>query len=354
MIPYLNRHFLRSAAKTVVRGAIAVAPAGLQRRLRTAVEKAAYSLTPAVDNLPPIFHYWSNAYLRPQFLSLGFASPHEFFVQQVRAVVEGRGGRPDARILSIGSGRCELEVAIASELVAAGRRDFRFRCVDINAGMLEAASGLADRAGVRAHFEFVAADVGQPVAGERFDIVIANECLHHFVELERIFDAIHGGLADDGVFLTADVIGRNGHQLWPEALVEVERFWDRLPDAYRFDRSTGVRSRGYRDYDHSGVGFEGIRAQDILRLLVERFHFEVFAAHTCIVLPFVERRFGWNFDPSREFDTRFIDAVAERDALLLASGQVKPTQLVAAMRKTPVAATRSLYGLTPAGSIRVP
>jgi hypothetical protein len=142
--------------------------------------------------------------------------------------------------------------------------------------------------------------------------------------------------------------------LWPEARVEVERFWDTLPDGYRFDRTTGARSRDYRDYDHSTVGFEGIRAQDILRLLAERFHFEVFAAHTCIVLPFVERRFGWNFDPAREFDTRFIDAVDERDVQLLSAGQVKPTQLVAAMRKAPVAATRSLYGLTPEACIRLP
>ena len=42
--------------------------------------------------------------------------------------------------------------------------------------------------------------------------------------------------------------------------------------------------------------FEGIRAQDILPLLVERFTFDEFIGFGNVIDPFVDRSFGPNFD----------------------------------------------------------
>ena len=52
----------------------------------------------------------------------------------------------------------------------------------------------------------------------QYQIVMANQALHHFVELEMLFDKVFQVLAVDGFFLTDDMIGRNGHMRWPEAL----------------------------------------------------------------------------------------------------------------------------------------
>ena len=201
--------------------------------------------------------------------------------------------------------------------------------------MLRSANSSAIARGIGSKFTFREADIAkQPLRGT-YDVVIANQCLHHFVALEAIFDKIYASLIRGGLFLTSDVIGRNGHQLWPEALVEVESIWNRLADKYKYDKTQGKVSRRFINYNHANVGFEGIRAQDVLPLLVERFEFEVFAPYACIIMPFVERRFGWNFDRENETDRKFIDEVTARDEVLLASGKVKPTQLLARMSNVP-------------------
>ena len=48
-------------------------------------------------------------------------------------------------------------------------------------------------------------------ANHEYDAVIANQSLHHVTNLEGLFDAIRHSLHPTGVFVTSDMIGRNGH-----------------------------------------------------------------------------------------------------------------------------------------------
>lgn len=121
--------------------------------------------------------------------------------------------------------------------------------------------------------------------------------------------------------------------LWPEVRCVVDTLWSELPDRLKFDRNIGGTARCYVDYDHSNTGFEGIRAQDILPLLVRNFDFEVALFYAGIILPFIERRFGWNHDVASLQDREVIDRIARLDIQLQAEGQVKPTQILAKMRK---------------------
>ena len=53
----------------------------------------------------------------------------------------------------------------------------------------------------------------------KYDVIIANMCLHHVLNLEDLFNQIKLKLKDENSrFLTYDMIGRNGHMRWPEAL----------------------------------------------------------------------------------------------------------------------------------------
>jgi SAM-dependent methyltransferase len=327
-----------------------LAPAPLEHLLRSAAERYVYSSTPVIHALPPAFHYWSNTYLRPRFEAIGFSSPDDFYHCQLRALAAGR--RP-LRCLSLGAGRCELEIALAVQLAGEAGDGIRFVCTDLNPRLLQAAASAAQHAGVADRFEFITADVRRLPAGQ-FDAVIANQCLHHFVELEAVLDGIHAALADDGLLLTSDVIGRNGHRMWPEALDELQRIWRSLPPRLRHDPLTDRVLAEYDNFDCADVGFEGIRAQDILPLLIERFHFSVFAPFACIVIPFIDRRFGGNFDPDIPDDRATIDRIACRDQDLLDRGVVKPTQLVAAMGKQPAQQCVSLTTLEPTQCIRLP
>lgn len=329
--------------------AIDLAPQGAAYWLRGCMEKFAFNRTPVVHDLPEIFHYWSNSYVRPQLEAIGFSSPDDFFFRTI--VAEGARLGRSVRCLSVGTGRCETEIALALRLQQQGSTAV-IVCTDLNPQLLQAGQRAAQAAGVADHFVFEVADINRYRPRQRFDVILANQCLHHFVELETIFDNIHAALTDDGVFATSDVIGRNGHQLWPEALAELLVFWHELPQRQRYDRVLRRISTDYVDYNHASVSFEGIRAQDILRLLVERFEFEVFAPYACIALPLVERRFGANFDAGDPADRAFVDRLAQREQALLEAGTVKPTQLIAALRKRAIAALRTTTRFSPADCIR--
>ena len=88
--------------------------------------------------------------------------------------------------------------------------------------------------------------------------------------MEHLFDAVHEGLEQDGIFLTTDMIGRNGHMRWPEALEIIQAIWKFIPDHYKTNHQLKRVEKEYDNWDCSKTGFEGIRAQDILRLLVEK------------------------------------------------------------------------------------
>jgi SAM-dependent methyltransferase len=166
-------------------------------------------------------------------------------------------------------------------------------------------------------------------ASQEYDAILANQILHHVLDLEHLFVEIKRSLKRGGSFVISDMIGRNGHQRWPEALATVREFWRKLPPSYRFSQRRLRYEETYEDHDCSGESFEGIRAQDILPLLLEHFHFELFIAFANLIDPFVDRDFGSNFDAAAWWDRRFIDQVNERDEKEIASGHIKPTHLLA-------------------------
>ena len=90
---------------------------------------------------------------------------------------------------------------------------------------------------------------------------------------------IHHGLSKDGVFASIDMIGRNGHMRWPEALEEIERVWKFIPDQWKYNFQLQAYFDTYVNHDCSTVGFEGVRAQDILGILVDTFCFTGFVQH---------------------------------------------------------------------------
>ncbi|MEO8673178.1 MAG: class I SAM-dependent methyltransferase, partial [Tahibacter sp.] len=85
--------------------------------------------------------------------------------------------------------------------------------------------------------------------------------------------------------------------------------------------------------DCSGEGFEGIRAQDILPLAMQRFGFDFFLGYGNIIDPFVDRSFGPHFDAENELDRSFIDRVHARDEAEIFAGNIKPTHMFAVMRQ---------------------
>ena len=109
----------------------------------------------------------------------------------------------------------------------------------------------------------------------------------------------------------------------------------------------------FLDWDCSTSGFEGVRAQDILPLCVERFGFDLFIGFANVIDPFIDRGFGPNFDADAPWDRAFIDRVHARDEAEIRAGRVKPTHMFAVMTRGPGAGVHH-DGLSPADAIRRP
>ena len=305
-----------------------------------------------VHDLPDIFHYWSNKYLVPMFAPCGFTNPWDFFL---KFTLEKCREDPKRRcsVVSIGSGNCDIEIELAERLLQQSADNFRIDCIEINGNMLERARARLADSPAEGMVRFLREDFNRwrPGQGE-YDVVIANQSLHHVLELEHLFDAIRLGLAEGGIFLVSDMIGRNGHQRWPEALEVVNRFWRELPESYRYNRLMQRQENEFINHDCSTSGFEGIRAQDILPLLLERFEFRLFLPYGNAIFAFIDRPFGHNFDAAAEWDRDFIDRVHADDEEGFLSGRLKPTSMLAVMTLEPHGTTLRDSRLTPEFCVR--
>lgn len=313
-------------------------------------EQANYADVINVHDLPDIFHYWSNKYLLPKCREFGFSHPDEHFANHLECALANNG---HGRFVSIGAGNCDTEVRVAAILKARGHEQFTIECLDINESMLARGHQMAIDHGVGAQVLPTQADFNRWRPTGKYHAVMANQSLHHVVELEHLFDAVSDAIEDDGLFVISDTIGRNGHLRWPEALHVVREFWAELPEHYRRNLQLNRDEPEFLDWDCSASGFEGIRAQDILPLLVERFQFHRFLPFANAIDPFIDRSFGHHFKTAAEWDRDFIDRVHARDEQEILAGRLKPTHMFAVLGKQQVSAYQWWSGLSPQGCIRL-
>lgn len=300
-----------------------------KERVKSQVEQ--YVGVEEIHDLPESFHYWSNKHLRPIMNDvLGVDSVTEFYGRHLAEAIESSD---EKTIVSLGSGDCTNEVEIAEWMIDHGVAHFTFECLELSPHLIDRAISRISEHGLSNNFLHTSCDINKwepsaPICG-----VMAAHALHHFVGLEWIFDQIKGALTENGVFVTHDMIGRNGHMRWPEALEIVEGFWNIVPESYRFNPLTKKVDEEYFNMNCAEEGFEGIRAQDILPLLVERFQFSKFLGFSGLPDVFLSRQHGHNLDPNSERDTRFIDFIEMLNTILIDAGYLKPTQMFAVMKR---------------------
>jgi hypothetical protein len=323
-----------------------------QSRINT--EIANFENDKSVHDLPDIFHYWSNKYLLPMIRPFGFINPDDFFVRQLEKAIL-RAPAVQAKFISIGSGNCDTEVRVARSLIESGYSNFSIECLDLNETMLARGLALAHEQGLADHIIPICGDFNKWMPCSNYHAVMANQSLHHVLDLEHLFEAISVAITSfNGVLITSDMIGRNGHQRWDEALSVVREYWKILPKQYKFNHQLKRTDLDFVNWDCSTDGFEGIRAQDIMPLLNERFHFDLFVPFANVITPFIDRGFGHNFDINSEHDKKFIDLIHARDEDEIRSGRIKPTQMFAVLSNDFQRPSEFMPPLSPAFCIRNP
>jgi SAM-dependent methyltransferase len=317
-------------------------------------EIQAYREVENIHDLPDVYHLWAGEYLLPRMQDIfDTGSVVLFYVNEIIKKCEATSGL--VAVVSIGAGYGFLEVEMAQELLARKQKNFQIQCLEISPALINRANQAIDKASVGNYVNFIETDVNSwsPEGDNSIDVVIANQFLHHVVELESLFKRIHSGLKPNGVFMTTDMIGRNGHMRWPEAETILSAVWQMFPDRYKYNHQLQRVDAEFVNWDCSVEGFEGIRAQDILPLLVKQFHFQKFLAFGNLPDLFIDRAYGHNFDPLDQGDMAFIKQLTEFNDELIDQGVIKPTMLIACMAKRP-AETSCYRQWTPEFCIRDP
>lgn len=290
-------------------------------------------ITESIHDLPDIFHVWSHHFIRPGMIEVFDAETinNVYF----KAAEEATAGftRP-CRILSIGCGDGEVEIELAKSLRAHGVEEFRLEAVDLSPVLIERLQRSVHENGLERHLFPAIKDLNEASASDQYDMVMANHSLHHIVDLERLFEFIHTALAPDGIFATADMIGRNGHMRWPEAEVLLQAIWPLLTPKQKFHHQLLKENfEQFEDHDCSNEGFEGVRAQDILYLLLNKFNPFKFFGFGGFVDVLVDRGYGHGFNSNDEWDCEFIKALAKINDVMLDAGLLKPTMMIAYFTK---------------------
>ena len=300
---------------------------------RVSQQIAQYAATVNMHDLPAIFHIWSNEHVRPGLVEVfGVDTIPEFYASAyLKARTESSSGR--GAILSIGCGDGSVEIEVARALAGKGARDFQIIGADLSPILLKRLRDNVKAAGLSNIVVGVETDLNNITLTQPFDMIMANHALHHIVELEKLFDFAKSHLTERGLFATSDMIGRNGHQRWPETAAILNALWPTLSEKQRFNIQLSRFDDVFTDHDCSTEGFEGIRAQDILPLLLERFWPAGFLGFGGFIDVLVDRSFGHSYDVNNADDVSFIRFAGELNDILLDAGLIKPTMMLAHFAK---------------------
>ena len=321
------------------------ADAGYQSKLRR--EIATYSANTNVHDLPKIHDYYANEFLSPSLRSL---TGHGGHVDWWVAEINRRAAATDSpvSVLSIGCGNGDMEIEILKRVVDS--QSVVLHGLDINGAMIDRARAAAASHGFATAI-FSIQDMNFIALKQDYDIVIANHSLHHIVELERLFAEIRDHAAPGMRFFINDMIGRNGHRMWDNATPVVEAIWPRLDEKHRFNHHSRRFDARPLNADFSSVGFEGIRAQDILPLLISYFDIDLFLPFATIINRFVDRAYGHNFSPENARDVNLIMNILALDVKLLSEKKLSPTQAYISARPKGSARYLRYFYQTPAEAI---
>lgn len=288
-----------------------------------------YKETEVMHDLPLIYKYWSKKHISERAATvIGYSNTIEFYAEYFRkSLRESDSGF----LVSIGSGDCSIEIDIVKNLLSKQERNFFFICLELSPLFIEKARRKIDQEGLGDIITVSQTDINNWQPKYKFAGVMAHHSLHHFLNLEQLFELIKNNLAKNGRFLTCDIIGRNGHMRWAESLILTRKIWERIPRKYKYHHLLKKIDDYFDNWDCSNEGFEGIRAEDILPLLIKTFSFEIFFCYGNLTDPFLDRGFGPNYDPLNPSDTAFIDYLHETNERLISDGILKPTCIIAVM-----------------------
>jgi 2-polyprenyl-3-methyl-5-hydroxy-6-metoxy-1,4-benzoquinol methylase len=184
--------------------------------------------------------------------------------------------------LGCGAGRCERE------LVKSGICQ-SFHGIDISENAIATARQIAKEQNLPLTYEV--ADLNfVKLPEKKFDLVVAQTCLHHVLFLERVAEQAWRSLRNNGYLWIHDFIGETQGQYDSKRLTIMNQLLAALPEKFRRNKMTGrlVTEIKRPEPGHLGSPFESIRSSEIVPVFQHWFSIEwklEFSAFLQLVAP---------------------------------------------------------------------
>ena len=168
------------------------------------------------------------------------------------------------------------------------------------------------------------------------DLVVAHQSVHHLERLEQVFDAVDRALAPGGIVHLHEFVGPDRFQ-WSDRQIEEMTAWlQSLPERYQ-QTSTGIlKTRMWRATIQEMMAHdpsEAARSSAIESVVRKRF--EIMDRRelggTLAVMALAE--IAHNFDPDSTEDVAHLERLLDREAQLIAAGELTSDFVVITARK---------------------
>ena len=252
----------------------------------------------------------------------------------VSEIVESTQGIKAPRLLSLGCGHGGMELDCARRLEG---REYVILALDLNPGIFLRAREEVARDGLQVRFQAVDLNFVELEEGA-FDVVFAHASLHHVLNLEHLFAQVHRALRPQGRLVVLDIIGKSQVLYWPENVRFAAELVGKMPGQYRrgLVADPAVLFPSYLD-GASLPGMEGIRQEAIEDQLAVWFRpIKSFKYNSFIRLICTHSILAYRFDVERLEDREYLDDLFRRDLEMIASGELRPSEMFAVYEKVDV------------------
>ncbi len=231
-------------------------------------------------------------------------------------------GRTSLRALSLGSGTGHREVDLARSGVFA-----HVDAVDLSAPRVAYAHERAMEAGLADRIRYHAADAASiDLPGGFYDLVIAEQFLHHVARVEEMVERIARFLAPEGFFIFNEYVGPDRWQWTAAQLAAVNELLGELPERHRRRWRSGTLKRAVHRpgvlammlYDRT----EAVSSSRIIRAVRSRFDAVELRGYGGAVLQLLFADIAMNFRSGDAETKRLIERCFEREDVLLESGTI--------------------------------
>ncbi|MBM2818351.1 MAG: Methyltransferase type 12 [Nitrosarchaeum sp.] len=234
----------------------------------------------------------------------------------------------NTKIVSLGCGTGDWEVVLVEKL-----DKISMDLVEINSELLKYVKEYSEKHQLKVNT--IIQDVNKlDLEPSQYDFVIVRSSLHHFVELEHVFEEIKKILKPNGKFLVmGEVIGRNGQLLYNETREIVNNVMKILPEKFHLNHNTNEIDSVFPDIDYAKDSFEAIRSEDIYSLILKYFKSVEHIAFDAIISYLLDFRYGPNYDVNIKLDKSIIELIVNFDRYYLENNILKPTCLFGIFEK---------------------